>query len=117
MSGSKTLVERAWEVWCGREPSRLVAGTVGEYRAGYDRLFGRFPVAGDVHVAEAVVGGVPGLRLRVGAVSAERHILYFHGGGYMSGNPEGVRDLAGRLARAAGAEAFLADYRLAPEHP
>ena len=117
MATSTSFVERAWAVWCGREPGRVVADTVADYRAAYNSFFGRFPVSDGVRISEAIVGGVPGLRLEVAGVPAVHCILYLHGGGYMSGNPEGVRDLAGRLARAAGAEAFLADYRLAPEHP
>ena len=41
---------------------------------------------------------------------------YFHGGGLMCGNPEGVRSTAARIARAAHATVLVPDYRLAPEH-
>lgn len=44
-------------------------------------------------------------------------ILYLHGGGYISGSTLSHRDLAGRLAKAAGARCLVLDYRLAPEAP
>ncbi|WP_339256464.1 alpha/beta hydrolase [Paenibacillus sp. FSL P2-0136] len=43
-------------------------------------------------------------------------ILYFHGGGFVSGSCEIYRDLAARLSEAAGGIAILTvEYRLAPE--
>ncbi|MEK4852391.1 alpha/beta hydrolase [Paenibacillus sp. FSL H7-0756] len=43
-------------------------------------------------------------------------ILYFHGGGFVSGSCEIYRDLASRLSQAAGGIAVLTvEYRLAPE--
>ncbi|MCK0141865.1 alpha/beta hydrolase [Aliiroseovarius sp. F20344] len=51
-------------------------------------------------------------------VAEDAHILlYFHGGGYFFGSPRTVRNMVGRIARAAGARALLPAYRLAPEHP
>lgn len=44
-------------------------------------------------------------------------LLYFHGGGYFFGSPNTVRNMVGRIARAARVRALLPVYRLAPEHP
>lgn len=44
-------------------------------------------------------------------------ILYFHGGGYVFGNPDSHRNLAWRLAKATGARVLVVDYRLAPDNP
>ncbi len=44
-------------------------------------------------------------------------ILYFHGGGYVMGNPRTHAALGGYLARKAELPCCLPDYRLAPEHP
>ena len=46
-----------------------------------------------------------------------RVILYLHGGGYVLGSPVSHRDMVGGIADAAHARAFIADYRLGPEHP
>ncbi len=65
-------------------------------------------------------------RVRAGGVPAtlfereeptDRWLVYLHGGGYSIGSVDTHRDLILRLARAAGANAFAVDYRLAPEHP
>ena len=44
-------------------------------------------------------------------------ILYFHGGGYVTGSIEDHRMLCGLLANAAGAQVLTPAYRLAPENP
>lgn len=71
--------------------------------------------------------GVRRNAFRIAGVAAERHatttatsgraILYLHGGGFVAGSPRTHRGIAGRLARGVRAEAFVPDYRLAPEHP
>jgi acetyl esterase/lipase len=62
-------------------------------------------------------GGVPVQRVTPPNALPNRTILFLHGGGYASGSARGYRGLAGALAKAAGTEVILADYRLAPEHP
>lgn len=44
-------------------------------------------------------------------------ILYFHGGGYVMGNPRTHAALGLYLTRKTGLPVCLPDYRLAPEHP
>ena len=44
-------------------------------------------------------------------------LLYFHGGGYVMGNPRTHAAMARFLTRKTGYQACLPDYRLAPEHP
>lgn len=51
------------------------------------------------------------------ASSSSHAILYFHGGGFVTGSPSSHRKLAGHLAKAAGCHALVIDYRLAPENP
>ncbi len=53
-------------------------------------------------------GGDPALRPAV---------LWAHGGGFVIGSPSTHAGFAGHLAQAAGADVYLPDYRLAPEHP
>lgn len=43
-------------------------------------------------------------------------VLYFHGGGFMSGSPLSHRKLVGHLAKHCGVKVLLTDYRLAPEN-
>ncbi|MEV1291994.1 alpha/beta hydrolase [Pseudonocardia sp. NPDC049635] len=73
----------------------------------------------EVTYADDVVGGVPGIwALPVGA-DRGRVVLYTHGGGFAVGSAASHRKLAGHLAKALGATAFVLDYRRAPEqcHP
>ncbi len=71
----------------------------------------------DVTYREDTLGGVPGTwTLPIGADPA-RVLLYTHGGGFAVGSAASHRKLAGHVAKALGATAFVADYRRAPEHP
>lgn len=65
-------------------------------------------------------------RVRVGDVrcewfrretsSREQVFLYLHGGGYSIGSIDTHRDLVARIVETSGMQAFVPDYRLAPEH-
>lgn len=44
-------------------------------------------------------------------------MLHFHGGWFNWGSAQAYRNLVGHIAAKTGVEAFLPDYRLAPEHP
>ncbi|TCK21882.1 alpha/beta hydrolase [Pseudonocardia endophytica] len=88
--------------------------TVEEMRVGFDRMCPEPPAEGSVTPAQ--VGGINGLWIR-GPWSEGTTILHFHAGGYLIGSPTSHRDLAARIGRAARAQVFVADYRLAPENP
>ena len=47
----------------------------------------------------------------------DARILYLHGGGWTAGSFATHSGFCGRLAAASGAEVYLLDYPLAPEHP
>lgn len=49
--------------------------------------------------------------------SAQRAILYLHGGGYVAGVTKTYHALCGKLAKELDADVFMPAYRLAPEHP
>ncbi len=67
--------------------------------------------------AAALVGGVKGEWAEPAVHSANRTILYLHGGGYVIGSPASHRDMVSAIADAAQARALILDYRLGPEHP
>lgn len=64
-----------------------------------------------------VAGSVPAEWLVCPESEAAKTLLFLHGGAYVIGSLATHRDLASRLARAAGARAFSVGYRLAPEYP
>jgi len=53
----------------------------------------------------------------VGDLSADRTLLYLHGGGYILGSIETHRAMVAKLCRFAGVRGLIIDYRLAPENP
>ncbi|HEX4955415.1 MAG TPA: alpha/beta hydrolase [Thermoanaerobaculia bacterium] len=91
--------------------------SVEEARRELESLVRLCPVAPDVEVTPVEAGGVAAEWLVVPESRPERVLLFFHGGAYALGSLVSHRDLASRLARAAGARALAVDYRLAPEHP
>jgi epsilon-lactone hydrolase len=109
-------LERANEMWRSMFPTDEDAG-VDDFRAAYENFLAQFPLADDLKVEEVAAGGVPALWVRIEGAPSERTILYLHGGGYMIGTARGYREMTSRFARAAGAQALVVDYRLAPEHP
>jgi monoterpene epsilon-lactone hydrolase len=87
-----------------------------ELRRQFDYLSDRFgAIPPDVSFEAGQVGPIKGEWVRIDTASPNRLILYFHGGGYVSGSPETHRPLIARLCQAAGATAFSVNYRLAPE--
>ncbi|MGF6933593.1 monoterpene epsilon-lactone hydrolase [Paraburkholderia sp. UCT70] len=51
------------------------------------------------------------------SASQREVMLYLHGGGFVLGDAEGFRGLAGAIAEDAQARVLIVDYRLAPESP
>ncbi len=100
-----------------QRPKTASLATDGEeLRRQYNYLTERFgPIPPDATFEPAQVGPIKGEWVRPDAGSSHRLILYFHGGGYVSGSPETHRPLVARLCQAAGAIAFVPAYRLAPE--
>lgn len=89
-----------------------------EARPMFDAMFAAVPAATDVKVEPATVGGIPGFWVRPHkTVKPGARMLYLHGGGYVLGSAQAVSNFAGQIARRAGADTFVPEYRLAPEHP
>ena len=63
------------------------------------------------------VGDIPGQWVIPKDADSSSALLYLHGGGYVMGSSDTHRKMVGHLANAIGIRAFVADYRLAPEHP
>ena len=74
------------------------------------------PPAG-TEVSAINAGGVPGELVATPASRPDRHVLFLHGGGYVTGSPALYRNFTWRIATAARARVVAIDYRLAPEHP
>ncbi len=90
--------------------------SIEQVRIGYDASMARAGLPEPVSAAPAEVAGVPGTWFRPGGVVGPV-VLFLHGGGYLFGSSRSHGPLAARLAVDSAASVFVADYRLAPEHP
>src|SRR3954462_431450 len=97
--------------------SRIVKNPGTPTRASFDQLVELTPPAAGVEYREARVGGVPGTWCTPPSPRSGTAILYLHGGAFLLGSARAFRHIVGQLAARAGMAAFVADYRLAPEHP
>jgi acetyl esterase/lipase len=89
---------------------------VEELRRQFTYLTGRFAgVPKDAVFEAGQLGPVKGEWVRVNGAAPHRVILYFHGGGYISGAAENYRALVAKLCSASAANAFSVNYRLAPD--
>ena len=94
----------------------LAATPVAITRASYDKLLEQVPPADAVAYSESSVGGVPGVWCEPASHRAGVAMLYLHGGVFAYGTAHAYRNFAGQIAARSGVPAFVADYRLAPEH-
>lgn len=70
-----------------------------------------------IEIRRCALGGITARHIATPGSRPDRHILFLHGGGYVSGSPELYRHILWRIAAAAQARVAAVDYRLAPEHP
>jgi acetyl esterase/lipase len=63
------------------------------------------------------VGGISGLWCKPGDSRSGEAILHLHGGWFNWGTAQAYRHLVGHIASRTGVEAFVPDYKLAPENP
>lgn len=110
------LANRMATLWA---PVLAVAGAerdIQEMRDAYEGFLAQAALPENVTVRPVNAGGVSSLELSAGGDGGAA-MLYLHGGGYMVGSAYGYRPLVGALVAAAGVDALVPDFRLAPEHP
>ena len=86
-------------------------------RQPFEEIMGHVAAPPDVAYTADTIGGVSGWWARPTNKTPAGTILYLHGGWYVLGSAQAYRHLAGHVAHRTGAEVFVPDYRLAPEHP
>jgi acetyl esterase/lipase len=97
------------------QPSQLYAAFVDYLRAGQLTDDGSSGLEG-VQRAKTKLDGIPAVALQPLAGQPDRTILYFHGGGYVTGSPpHRYLPLGAAVALAANAQVYVVDYRLAPQ--
>jgi epsilon-lactone hydrolase len=83
----------------------------------FDGIMERVAAPAGVTFESGTVGGVPGWWARTTQARKGAAILHLHGGWFNWGTAQAFRNLVGHIALSASADAFIPDYRLAPEHP
>ena len=78
-------------------------------------MFGKLPP--DMEVVPLETGGRYAEWLKMPGNRSDRAILYFHGGMYTLGSPQGHRQHVVKFVQGTGINALVFDYRLAPENP
>ncbi len=102
--------------------SRFVKGMdaetieVQELREKLNRIARLLRTARRVSVETTEISGLYAEWLRPKDAAAGKVLLYLHGGAYVVGNCGTHRQMVSHIARAAGINALLPEYRLAPEH-
>jgi monoterpene epsilon-lactone hydrolase len=86
-------------------------------RAPFDAIMERVVAPPGVTFEADTVGGIPGWWCRPRQARSGEVILHLHGGWFNWGSAQAFRHLVGHIAASVGADAFIPDYRLAPEHP
>ncbi len=92
-------------------------GTLDDRREGYEAVLAQLPIPDDVSITAATYGGIDGYWVHASGASTGRIGVMLHGGGYIIGSAKGYRAYAAEVSRATDARVFVAEYRLAPEHP
>ncbi|PKM82150.1 MAG: alpha/beta hydrolase [Firmicutes bacterium HGW-Firmicutes-14] len=77
--------------------------------------FGKLPA--EIEVSPVAIGEMYAEWLIPSQAGKDKVILYFHGGGYVSGTCHSHRAIAAKFVKNSQVAALLFEYRLAPEHP
>jgi acetyl esterase/lipase len=92
-----------------------VEGIAG--RVSFNFIMEQVAIPDGVTFEAATVGAISGWWAKPARSQIGAAILHAHGGWFNWGTAEAYRNLVGQIALRAAADAFIPDYRLAPEHP
>ena len=90
-------------------------GTAG--RGPFDAIMEQVAVPEGVTFEAATVGGIPGWWAKPPQSNKRAAIVHVHGGWFNLGTARAYRNFVGHVALSARADAFIPEYRLAPEYP
>jgi acetyl esterase/lipase len=97
-------------------PPDAPAPSIQDRRAATDAWGASMPMPEGLTKEPVDAGGAPGVLFRPSGADETRALLYFHGGGYMTGSPASHGGFLAHLAEATGVLGLALDYRMAPEH-
>jgi acetyl esterase/lipase len=85
-------------------------------RGPFDEVMERVAAPTNVTFDADTVGGISGWWAKPARPRRGSAIIHLHGGWFNFGTARAYRNLVGHIASSAGADAFIPEYRLAPEH-
>jgi monoterpene epsilon-lactone hydrolase len=85
-------------------------------RGPFDEVMERVAVPAGVTFEADTVGGISGFWAKPARPRKSAAIIHVHGGWFNFGAAHAYRNFVGHIASSAGADAFIPEYRLAPEH-
>jgi len=85
-------------------------------RGPFDDVMERVPAPTDVGFEADSVGGISGFWAKPARARKGAAFIHVHGGWFNFGSAHAYQNLVGHIASSAGADAFIPDYALAPEH-
>jgi len=94
----------------------LSRGNIFQLRKDFEHLYLKFRLDKELYVKKRVLGTIDGLKICAEKVIDDHVILFFHGGGFITGSTNDHLDLCGKLSDLSGVPVLSIDYRLAPEH-
>src|ERR1700758_1058378 len=86
-------------------------------RSLFDEIMERVAIPDGVTFEARTIRGIPGWWAKPLHDQKGAAILHVHGGWFNLGTARAYRNFVGHIASSAGADAFIPDYRLAPEYP
>ena len=90
-------------------------GTVG--RGPFNGVMERVAVPQEVTFEAATIEGITGWWAKPAQARKGTAIIHAHGGWFNLGTGRAFRNLVGHIALSANTDAFIPDYRLAPDYP
>lgn len=96
--------------------NRRYSSSIQQERAKIEARVALLPKKRGVKYESVNVDGLTAEWVMAPGASAERVMLYLHGGAYIVGSVNTHRTLAVDLSRVTGARILVVEYRLAPEH-
>jgi epsilon-lactone hydrolase len=88
-----------------------------EGRGQFDAVMASVLPPNNVKSEVDTIGDVPGTWVRPANARLGSALLHLHGGWFNFGSAAAFTNLVGQIAARVGVNAFIPDYRLAPEHP
>jgi acetyl esterase/lipase len=86
-------------------------------RAAFNGVMSRVKAPAGVTFHEDKLGEISGWWCRPANIQPGKTIVHLHGGWFNWGSAQAFRHLVGHIAAQTQVEAFIPEYRLAPEHP